>query len=78
MKRMSSNTDQESVHRLLLTQDSYINPRAEHKSNKMKIRLIIVFIIMLFFSLLISSVDILARTAPIERSDSTTTFSTDK
>jgi len=75
---MSSNTDQESVHRLLLTQDSYINPRNEHKSNKMKIRLIIVFIIMLFFSLLISSVDILVRAAPIERSDSTTTFSTDK
>jgi hypothetical protein len=75
---MSLNIDQESLHGLLFTHDLYVNPRDEHKKNNIKIRLVIVFIIMLFFSLLISSVIILVRTAPIEQSDSTTTFSTDK
>jgi hypothetical protein len=75
---MSLNTDQESVYKLLFTQDLYVNPRDEHKNNNMKIRLVILFIIMLFFLLLISSVVILVRTAPLERSDSITTFSTDK
>jgi len=75
---MSLNTDEDSQHGLIFTHDSYDNPRNENKSNSIKRRSVIIFIIMLFFSLLILSVGSFVRTAPIERSDSTTTFSTDK
>jgi len=75
---MSLNTDEESLHILLFTHDLYVNPRDEHKYNNIKIRLVAVSIIMFFFLLLIPSFVMLVRTAPIEQSDSTTTFSTDK
>jgi hypothetical protein len=75
---MSLNIDRESLRGLLFTHNLYVNPRDEHKRNNMKIRLAIVFIIMLFFLLFCSSVIVLVQTAPIEKRDSTTTFSTDK
>jgi len=75
---MPLNTDEESLHSLLFTHDLYVNPRDEHKFNNIKIRLVAVSIIMFFFLLLIPSFVMLVRTAPIEQSDSTTTFSTDK
>ncbi|UJR32210.1 hypothetical protein I4U23_019675 [Adineta vaga] len=73
---MSLNNECESLQGLLFTDNLYVNPRYEHKNNSIKIRLIIVSIIMLFFLLLISTVLILIRTAPIDHSNSVTTFST--
>ncbi len=76
---MSLNTDRESHYGLLFTHDLYVNPYDEHKNHSnIKIRLAIVLIIMLFFSLLILSVVVLIRTTPIEQPDSLTTFSTNK
>ncbi len=75
---MSLSADQESLHRLLFTHDLYANPSDEHISSNIKIRLAIVSIIMLFFLLLISSAVILIRTAPIDQSDSTTIFTTER
>lgn len=77
---MPLNIDQESLHDLIFTPDLYVNPRSEHKNNKnnTKLRLVLVFLIMFFLLLIVSSVVMLVRTAPIEHSDSTTTFSTEK
>lgn len=75
---MSSESECESLQGLLFTHNLYANPRHEHKNRNIRIRFIIVSIIMLFFLLLISTVFILIRTAPIDQSQSTTTFSTDK
>ncbi len=75
---MSLNIDCESLHGLIFTHNWYVNPGYKNKRINMKIRLAIISIIMLFSLLLILSVVILVRTAPVEQSDSTTTFSTDK
>ena len=75
---MSLHTNQESFHDLLFIHDFDVNPRDEHKRKNIKIGLVIGWMIMLFFLLLLSSVLILVRTAPMEQSDSTTTFTTDQ
>ena len=76
---MSLDTDPESLYPLLFTDNSYVNPYDEHKNHsKNKIRLVIILIIMLFLSLLILSVFVLIRTAPIGQPDSMSIFTTDK
>ena len=75
---MSLHIDRESLHELILTHNYYANPRDQYKKTNMKIRLAIVFSIMLFFILLICSAILLVHTSPIERSDSTMTFSADQ
>ncbi|CAF1060401.1 unnamed protein product [Adineta steineri] len=75
---MSMDSDRESLHQLLFTNNSYVNPYYEHKNTNIKLRLIIVSIIMLFFLLLSSTAYILVQTAPIDQTDSTVTFTTDK
>lgn len=75
---MSLHINRESFQDLVFTYDFYVNPYDEHKKNNMKIRSVIVWIIMLFFLTFLSSIFILVRTVPIQRSDSTTTFTTNE
>lgn len=75
---MSPNADCDSLQGLLFASHFYVNPRLEHKTGNARARLIAVLIIMLFFVLLISTVLILVRTAPVDRPEPLTTFSSNR
>lgn len=70
--------DRESFRGLIFTRDLYVNPYHEHKNSSMKIRLAVVFVIMLFLSFLLLSTFILIQSAPIKTTESTTTFTTNE